>query len=250
MNNKKIFIMLMILLVMSETIACQSDDEENNILNTYNYSGQKIVQDKNNESEKDIPLDYNLAYADYLEQSKLYDDFSAGTYKNSTGQIVYSLEYIDNDEIPELIFGRTDQQVQASCYILTYKNGDVKCVGPIGPYNGFSFYQKGSMIIENTVIEGFSVYSYLVLKEDGSLENVGEAWLSESLDNQEEIYYINDNQVQKEEFYEYVVTADSSECINWNSADNSNNYTLISGKTIKEIKNMNIKTQTQIIKDE
>lgn len=183
-------------------------------------------------------LDYNAAYSDYLEHNKLYDDLSAGTYKNSTGQIVYSLEYIDNDEIPELVFGRTNQQVQASCYILTYKNGDVKCVGPIGPYNGFSFYEKKNMIIENTVIEGYSVYSYLVLKEDGSLENVGEVWLSESLDNQEEIYYINDNQVSKEEFYESVATADSSECINWNSADNSNNYTLLSDKTIEKIKNM------------
>ena len=121
--------------------------------------------------------DYNKAYAEYLEHNKLYDDLSAGTYKNSTGQIAYSLECIDNDEIPELVFGRTDQQVQASCYILTYKNGDVKCVGPIGPYNGFSFYES-------------------------------------------------------------VATADSSECINWNSADNSNNYILLSDNTIEEIKNM------------
>ncbi len=63
-----------------------------------------IVEGIDDSEDNNLQNVYN-AYADYLENNPLYEGFEVGEYETYETKLAFSLVYIDEDDIPELIIG-------------------------------------------------------------------------------------------------------------------------------------------------
>lgn len=193
-----------------------------------NFSGK-------DQTETDDNLEVYKAYAEYLETNTLYPDFEAGQYEKGENRLVYALAYINNDDIPELIYGGTEDVSYANSYILTYKDGTVYRMGPVGPYHQFEFQEKKNVIVENDIREGYAVYTYLEITKEGTLDTLCEAWYSENPDGDTgDIYYIAGEQATEAEFENYLSELDLSEKMTWDCSESSNE--IINAESIEQLK--------------
>lgn len=194
-----------------------------------NFSGKDQTETDNNLTEA------YKAYAEYLETNTLYPDFAAGQYEKGENRLVYALAYIDDDDIPELIYGGTEDVSYANSYILTYIDGTVYRMGPVGPYHQFEFQEKKNVIVENDIREGYAVYTYLEITKEGTLDTLCEAWYSENPDGDTgDIYYIAGEQATEEEFETYLSELDLSEKTIWDCDESSNE--IINAESIEQLK--------------
>jgi len=159
-------------------------------------------------------------------------------------KLVYSLEYIDSDDIPELVYGSTSAIHASNIYILKYVDGKVLQLGPIGAYNMFSFYENCNImpIDNNGMNVGYT--SYYTITESGELIN---ALTSETVYEEEssyeevstENYYLLGEEVSKEEFDSYTKSIPSEDLlIHWSCYDNEKNYTEINTESIAQLRTL------------
>lgn len=121
-------------------------------------------------SETNILQNVYNSYADYIENNSLYDGFEPGEYETDETKLAFSLVYIDEDEIPELIIGWTKQLANTSdICILKYVDGNVISSGPIGHYNSIGYIPRKNVLEESNFNLGICSYWYGYLDEAGEL---------------------------------------------------------------------------------
>lgn len=235
-------------IIGDEDLSMELDREDGvSLIRKVNEVSEKmnIHKEVENEENEDICEVYQ-AYADYLETQKIHDQFEIGEYcTESWGQkneLVFSLEYIDEDNVPELIYGPTNGTLGSDIYILSYSDGQVRKTGPIGSYSQISFWEYSNLCCDYNMSMDYEDIFYFRIASDGEVESVcrssshysgGE--YSEEPDQEE--YYIGDSIVSKDQYEEFVDSLiDGKKEIVWSSYDNANGYTVMNKDTIEDLK--------------
>lgn len=84
-------------------------------------------------------------------------------------ETVYALDYINDDDIPDLIFGDTIANHASNIYILTYLDGnydDVICCGAFGSYGATCYYPRLGIIFNSDMGMGYDTEYYLELSSE------------------------------------------------------------------------------------
>lgn len=145
-------------------------------------------------------------YAKYLEMHP-------ELWENET---VYSLEYVTNDDIPDLVFGGTMGIHASNIYILTYLDenyDEVICCGPFGSYGVTSYYPRLGIMYTTDTGMGYDTeyYSILSTEKDSGCKTLCHRYFYYEEDYEgeplESKYFTGENEekeVTKEEYDEYV----------------------------------------------
>lgn len=132
-------------------------------------------------------------------------------------EVVYDLDYINDDDIPDLIFGDTMANHASNIYILTYLDGnydEVICCGAFGSYGVTQYYPRLGIMRTSDTSMGYDTQYYSELtseKEYGYKTLCHRYYYYEEDDYEEEPdeskFYLGegeDNVVTQEEYDEYV----------------------------------------------
>lgn len=132
-------------------------------------------------------------------------------------EVVYDLDYINDDDIPDLIFGDTMADHASNIYILTYFDGnydEVICCGAFGSYGFTQYYPRLGIMRTSDMSMGYDTQYYSELtseKEYGYKTLCYRYYYYEEDDYEEEPdeskFYLGegeDNVVTQEEYDEYV----------------------------------------------
>ena len=145
-------------------------------------------------------------YAKYLEMHP-------ELWENET---VYSLEYVTNDDIPDLVFGGTMGIHASNIYILTYLDenyDEVICCGPFGSYGATSYYLGLGIMYSSDIGMGYEVeyYSMLSPEKDCGYKTLchryfyyKEDYEGEPLDSKFFVGETEEKEVTKDEYDEYI----------------------------------------------
>lgn len=216
-----------------------------NIGPCYEVQREKISQAvfDNQELDSDYIDIYNL-YADYLENNCIYSNWPEGQYEgyldeytSITTHIVYSMEYIDEDNIPELVYGGDRALYSDSdIYILKIENGDVIKYGPFGHYNTLFFVPKENVLSQSNLQWGINSESFFSIN-DNSINYLCNEYESIPGYDENEIkeYYINDKQTTKENYDSYKSRFIGKEK-EWSGLLNYNNYCLLNDYSLRKLR--------------
>ena len=185
--------------------------------------------------------DVYQAYADYLESEVLITGFAPGVYQTENSEIVYSLEYINEDDIPELIYGQTCATHPECVHILTYIDGVGVVHQETGSFGEVWFWKGRNILRAEDHGGGCDSYMYRRLNAKGKLENLCYCYLFDkefAPEGMEDEYVIFDEQVTKDEYDDYVAKMDiSDEPVFWACGGNKNNYSYITPEEIQNLRN-------------
>lgn len=85
-------------------------------------------------------------------------------------QLVFSLEYIDGDDIPEMVIGLLDPPHASSTFILSFHDGElIVSREPVGTYGRFLFIEGTGIIIEEDYAMNDETLYYLRLESNGEI---------------------------------------------------------------------------------
>ncbi len=212
-----------------------------------NTQDERLIE---KQEEKNTILEAYKAYADYLETCNFGWEFQVGEYEyedfyfEETNRLVFSLVYIDEDNIPELIYGTTEAVHGSNIYILKYDNGTVYSIGPIGTYNT-TFYQKFNnfMMGEEPGHMGYTSEVYFKINDDNEWERVAYTYTYYPEDYEDEPeetkYFIgaDDKEVSEQEYNDVIDEySNGTEFIEWSCYDNVDNHTFINDENIEKLR--------------
>lgn len=169
-------------------------------------------------AEASIQLtDWKTAYAEFLTD-KLDMDY--------VQYASFSLGYIDDDDIPELLFASDSSHV-SQVEILTLHNGVLRTLGEYGSSGMISYLEKENLICSYGMWQGNSNYEVYELIDD----QVVEVW--NGSDNQGSAYdesvlscYSNGQQVSKSEYSKHVEKYFNSAKLKTHGGSNGVSYEL------------------------
>lgn len=186
-----------------------------------------IVEGIDDSEDNNLQNVYN-AYADYLENNPLYEGFEVGEYETYETKLAFSLVYIDEDDIPELIIGWTKLLANTSdICILKYVDGNIISSGPIGHYNSISYIPRKNVLNESNYNLGICSNWYGYLNDKGELSTHCESY--EECPEGESLgftYYVKGEEVNEDEYNNYYDSVIEGEFTGW-SGNNSSNTTYI-----------------------
>ena len=143
-------------------------------------------------------------YAEYLEEH-------TDLWENET---VFVLDYINDDDVPDLIFGDTFAAHASNIYILSYLDGnydDVVCSGPVGAYGATCYYPKLGIILTSNYGMGYDTEYYSKLSSEGEygIETLCNRYFYFEEDGDEEaserkFFMGEDEEITEDEYDEYV----------------------------------------------
>ncbi|MBE5909916.1 tetratricopeptide repeat protein [Pseudobutyrivibrio sp.] len=212
-----------------------------------NTQDERLIE---KQEETNTILEAYKAYADYLETCDFGWEFQVGEYEyedfyfEETNRLVFSLVYIDEDNIPELIYGTTEAVHGSNIYILKYDNGTVYSIGPIGTYNT-TFYQKFNnfMMDEEPGHMGYTAEVYFKINDDNEWERVAYTYTYypyEYEDEPEETKYFigaDDKEVSEQEYNDVIDEhSNETEFITWSCYDNEDNHPFINDENIEKLR--------------
>lgn len=183
--------------VSAEAIVEKSSEESDIQKETVTTSGTE-----NNEQVKKC-LE---GYVDYLENHE-------ELWKTET---VYVLDYINDDDIPDLIFGDTFANHASNIYILTYLDGNydqVVCCGAFGSYGATCYYPRLGIMLSSDMGMGYDseYYSELTSEKEYGYKTICHRYFYYEEDYEgdpaEIKFFIGENEeneVSQEEYDEYV----------------------------------------------
>jgi hypothetical protein len=129
-------------------------------------------------------------------------------------ETVYSLDYVNDDNIPDLIFGDTIANHASNIYILTYLDGhydQVKCCGPFGSYGGTSYYPRLGIMYTSDVGMGVEseYYSLLSSEKEYGFKTLCHNYYYYEKDYEDEpseikFFLGEDEEISEEKYDEYV----------------------------------------------
>ena len=181
------------------------------------------------------------AYADYIENHALYEGFEKGELENNETQLVFSLEYLDEDDIPELVLGWTKMLNESSdICILKYVDGEVKQLGPFGHYNCVNYIPGENILYECNSWAGKTSYWYFKIDKEGRIETLCEAYMPMN-DEQEifaikEEYYVAGQQVTKAKYEKFVNDLSTAEFVSWSGACNQINLDILNKYNLRRLR--------------
>lgn len=197
-----------------KTNTSQTDDKNNMI---------SMAEEADAAENDSLNVVYN-AYADYLSKNSLYESFEPGEYETDETKLAFSLVYIDEDEIPELIIGWTKQLANTSdICILKYVDGNVISSGPIGHYNSIGYIPRKNVLEESNFNLGICSYWYGYLDEAGELSTYCESY--EECPEGESLgftYYIKGDEVTESEYKNYYDSVINGDFAYWSGYKTSN----------------------------
>lgn len=165
---------------------------------------------------------YN-AYADFFTTP----DGLVGIDGYAPEQLVFSLEYIDGDETPELVVGYTEGIHAASAYILSCQNGEITVSGPVGAYNVMCFLEGTGVFFEENYGMGVEQLAYYRFGKQGAAmllcsrerEYDGQDVLLKT------VCQIDGKTVSETEFENYALSLEQGKSRKiWNSYENARGY--------------------------
>ena len=183
------------------------------------------------------------AYAEYLSNNALSSDGTPGDYKVGGSDAVFSLEYVNEDDIPDMVIGGTGATHASNIYILSYENGKVNKYGPFGAYNTTSFYPKKGIIATADVGMGHEVMYYSKLNGDGTYTSIcHEDYYNDDPDASTGdpggvyTYYVDEKEVTEEEYEAFKKEngLDDSR-VRWSCYENEDGYTPLNAETLSEL---------------
>lgn len=204
------------------------------------------IQSGGSASDQSAPKEYKdaqvfKAYAEYLKNNALTDSDKAGDYHINGSATVYTIEYIDDDDIPELVIGGISGIHASNIYILSYKDEEVLKYGPFGAYNATSFYPKKNLIMTSDAGMDTDGRYYSKLNSDGTYTSLfyDEAYLDEDgVTELEHHYYIAEDEVSEDEYEKAVDEAvDGAERKCWYGYENENGYRELDDNVVEALEN-------------
>lgn len=167
-------------------------------------------------SDVESEMTYNDVNERILKAYNSYVDFLGDEGQNiqnimgfASDDVVFSLEYINGDDIPELVLG-TKNAYRDSIYILSFINNKVVCDGVKNVmYMDIKLYKSVVATYNANMFGGYS-YRYYKINDDGMFEFLCgfEETLEENSKNDEnplkQSYYIDNEEVSFEKYNEYV----------------------------------------------
>lgn len=203
---------------------------------TEDSNSEVSTEEKNTDiSETNILQNVYNSYADYLENNSLYDGFEPGEYETDETKLAFSLVYIDEDEIPELIIGWTKQLANTSdICILKYVDGNVISSGPIGHYNSIGYIPRKNVLEENNFNLGICSYWYGYLDEAGKLSTYCESY--EETPEGETVgftYYVEGKEVDEAEYNNYHDSVIDGEFAYWSGFKSSNKTYILNEESLE-----------------
>ena len=223
-------------------ISSNSDSTNNkDISSNSNSIDNKGNSDFSASNSADLSKVYT-AFADYLENNPLGYENNAGDFKDGK-YYVYTLEYVAEDNTPDLVYSDISGVHGSNIYVLRYLDGKVVKSGPFGSYGYTSFYEKQGIFCTSDSgmdVEG-TYYSKLTSNEDYeylckevttlSFNDEGEEKSSETK------YYVREKEVSKDEYTKFVDENCKGEPKKWSGYENENNYTYINKDSLNELRN-------------
>ena len=205
--------------------------EESNVQSSEEASVETSTEDNQNK-------EYLEGYAKYLEEhTDLWEM-----------ETVYVLDYINDDDVPDLIFGDTMANHASNIYILTYLDGnydEVVCCGPFGAYGATCYYPRRGIMLTTDYAMGYDTEYYSRLSADGEygFETVCNRYFYFEEDDQEEpseikfyITSIVDREISQEEYDEYVkeLVGDTEQKVFY-TYENENGYEYLNQEAIDNL---------------
>lgn len=138
------------------------------------------------------PVDdsWKAAYKDYLLNFNI----------ESAEKPMFSFEYIDEDDIPELVIILGYSHVGGRTSIITYYNGAISEAGEIGSYGVYCFEEKHNWVESDGLSKGCYYYNFAKIN-NGKLETVHN-FFDNSESGESSIYYEYDGQAVSKEDYD------------------------------------------------
>lgn len=188
-----------------------------------------------------IPVEPALqACESYAEFFVTPDGKITGLDGFSAEELVFSLEYIDEDDIPELLIGSTRGMHGACAYILSYKDGELTVSGPVGAYNGVSFLEGTGILFEESFSMGAEQLFYYRLKKGNSTTLLCSR---ERQYNEQDILIkttclTEGKTVSESDFLTYALKLEQGKTRRfWNSYDNAKGYYPLSVENLELLRN-------------
>jgi len=178
---------------------------------------------------------YKEAYAEFLEE-KLFSVENPDDISNE--RCGFELAYIDEDDIPELVYSYGDYHA-AGADIFFYKdgkvstakiNGEVYDKGTFGSYGIFSYVEKGNMIMTEYSGMGISTEGIYELKNSDT--ELIRFFYVDWNDEKNKVYEIDDKIVSESEFYEEI---EQYKKMNWKATRGDDGFYLLNQKNIDEV---------------
>lgn len=146
----------------------------------------------------------------YWGDSIPYEEEASPEWKNAYKKILknfhsdfgeprFSLAYIDNDNIPELLIS-VDGSHAGTVYVYTYYKNKAKEVGNYGEYGTIIFGEKENKIYSEYVGMGISLVSVYEIQNGREKELVKIEGCMDEYDDTVSRYYINSNEVSEQEY--------------------------------------------------
>lgn len=120
-------------------------------------------------------------------------------FHSDFGEPRFSLAYIDNDNIPELLIS-VDGSHAGTVYVYTYYKNKAKEVGNYGEYGTIIFGEKENKIYSEYVGMGISLVSVYEIQNGREKELVKIEGCMDEYDDTVSRYYINSNEVSEQEY--------------------------------------------------
>ena len=139
---------------------------------------------------------WKKAYNKYLKD--MYDEIAAEGYVDNFQDMSFTLAYIDDDNIPELLISE-GSYTAAQVRVLTYKNNKIKDLGSYGSVGCLSYVEKGSVIYSSFFKQGRYSDSYYKMNSNGKFEEFFSSF-SNAASGDPLLYKINNVEVSREEY--------------------------------------------------
>lgn len=163
-------------------IGCVKEDSQDQRFWSFTYWGDSIPY------EEEASPEWENAYKEILKN--FHSDF---------GEPRFSLAYIDNDNIPELLIS-VDGSHAGTVYVYTYYKNKAKEVGNYGEYGTIIFGEKENKIYSEYVGMGISLVSVYEIQNGREKELVKIEGCMDEYDDTVSRYYINSNEVSEQEY--------------------------------------------------
>lgn len=183
-----------------------------------------VVEAANDEIDKYSILE---SYVDFLQNNEI----------EHYGDLVFQIDYINEDDIPDLIVGDTEAMHASNIYILSSDGSETFIYGPFGSYNSTSYIQHCNVICTSNSGMGVEGTYYSKLENNGESHHIAfhEDYMDEDYEEiYESHYYIynsdsgQDVEVTEDEFNKVInpLIADKEFTI-FSTYDNLEGYSII-----------------------
>jgi hypothetical protein len=131
-------------------------------------------------------------YADYLDGLAKDDEALRATLR-------YDILYVDNDDIPELVYMEDCAHSSMVHMCLAYEDGVFE-VGEFGEYGNFSYLENGGRILSFYMNHGTYLFDFFTLENRTLQEDKCYETVEDQFDGDTIRYYIDGDEVTKEEY--------------------------------------------------